>query len=292
MTKSKVTTGLALIVLSAAAVLFTGCRNTAGGKPADGAGSGGGGGVLLDTAVLTLSPDKLDIKVKAVTADGSPVTVEGCTETELPSDTETELHAQGTRVTLKGKITELHCGSNQLTALDVQGLSALEWLDCSGNQLTALNVQGLTALQGLDCSDNQLTALNVQGLTALQGLGCGGNQLTALNVQGLTALQGLGCNGNQLTALNVQGLTALQELDCSGNKLNAAAFEQLFTGLPQREESDNAKCILYTENPGVSEGNHTDFTAPSGLAEAFNTAKTVKKWKMYKVDAIGNKVEI
>ncbi len=135
-------------------------------------------------------------------------------------------------------------------------------------------------------------ALNVQGLTALQGLYCSGNQLTALNVQGLSALKGLHCGDNQLTALNVQGLTALQGLECYGNKLNAAAFKQLFTGLPQREESDNAKCILYTEKTGVSEGNHTDFTAPPDLADAFNKAKTVKKWKMYKVNASGNRVEI
>ncbi|WP_425316059.1 leucine-rich repeat domain-containing protein, partial [Treponema pedis] len=268
---SKVTTGLALIVLSAAAVLFTGCRNTAGVKPADGAGSGGGGnsgagggGVLLDTAVLTLSPDKKDITVKVITADGSAVTVEGCTETELPSGTETTLHAQG--------------------------LTALQGLDCGHNKLTALNVQGLSALKELHCRGNQLTALNVQGLSALQKLDCRYNQLTALNVQGLTALQGLDCGGNQLTALNVQGLTALQVLYCYGNKLNAAAFEQLFTGLPQREESDEAKCILYREEAG--EENHNDFSSPSGLAEAFNTARTVKKWKMYKKDASGNNLEI
>ncbi|EMB24243.1 hypothetical protein HMPREF9723_00322, partial [Treponema denticola OTK] len=170
-------------------------------------------------ASLILSPDKLDIKVKVTTADSTPVTVEGCTETELTSGTETVLHAKGTLVILKGKIKELECRYNQLTALNVQGLTALKELWCGGNQLTALNVQGLSALKELVCGDNQLTELNVQGLTALQGLGCYNNQLTALNVQGLTALQGLSCGGNQLTALNVQGLTALKELWCGGNQL-------------------------------------------------------------------------
>ncbi|UTD03961.1 hypothetical protein E4N80_07360 [Treponema denticola] len=58
---------------------------------------------------LTLSPDKLDIKVRVRTADGTPVTVEGCEETTLASSnsTYTELHAQGIVVILKGKITEL-----------------------------------------------------------------------------------------------------------------------------------------------------------------------------------------
>ena len=366
---------LALIALFG----MTACSNAA--QP----GTGTGGSTALPDAPfieggasLILSPDKLDIKVKVTTADSTPVTVEGSTETELTSgnSTYTVLHAQGRRVILKGKITELYCDNNQLTALDVQGLTALQvlscwknqltaldvqgctalkeldcdwnkltelnvqgctalkeldcdWnkltelnvqgctalkeLDCSYNQLTALNVQGLTALKELNCSDNQLTALNVQGLTALKKLNCSYNQLTALNVQGLTALQslvcdsnrltalnvqdlpalqGLVCDSNRLTALNVQGCTALKYLRCCDNRLNADAFKKLFDDLPQRADSDNAKCILYTEESGVSEGNHTDFTAPSDLADAFNNVKTVKKWKMYKRVILSKKVEI
>ena len=308
-------------------------------------------------ASLILSPDKLDIRVKAVTSDASAVAVEGCTETELTSGAETVLHATGTVVILKGKIIELYCGDfnkltalnvqglnalqrlscgynqltalnvqgctalkelwfdyNQLTALNVQGLTALKELICSGNQLTELNVQGLTALKKLYCSGNQLTELNVQGLTALQELHCTENQLTELNVQGLTALQGLHCSlnyyltaldvqgltalrwlhcyNNRLTTLNVQGCTALQTLDCWGNRLTADAFKKLFTDLPARQDSDDANCILYTELSGVTEGNHTDFTAPQDLKDAFDNAKNNKKWKMYKIDAYGFKVEL
>ena len=196
-------------------------------------------------AVLILSPDHLNIKVAANTEDGSDITVEGCTETRLASDTKTTLHARGTTVILKGKITELdvsgtyankqtltalnvqgltslqklYCYHNQLTELNVQGLTSLIRLECYYNQLTELNVQGLTSLKVLECYSNQLTELNVQGLTSLKVLECYSNQLTELNVQGLTALQKLYCSENQLTALNVQGLTALQELYCSYNQL-------------------------------------------------------------------------
>ena len=180
-------------------------------------------------ASLILSPDKLDITVEVTTADNSPITVEGCTETELTSGTETVLHAKGRRVILKGKIIKLFCYYNQLTAL---------------------------------------------------------------NVQGLTALERLNCYNNQLTALNVQGLTALNTLWCYSNKLNADAFKKLFDDLPQRADSDDAKCYLYTEETDVSEGNHTDFTAPPDLAAAFNNAKNNKKWKMYKWNGIWPGVEI
>ena len=196
-------------------------------------------------AVLILSPDHLNIKVAANTEDGSDITVEGCTETRLASDTKTTLHARGTTVILKGKITELdvsgsyenkqtltalnvqgltslqklYCYHNQLTELNVQGLTSLIRLECYYNQLTELNVQGLTSLKVLECYSNQLTELNVQGLTALQKLSCWSNQLPELNVQGLTTLQELSCWSNQLPELNVQGLTALQKLYCSYNQL-------------------------------------------------------------------------
>ena len=219
-------------------------------------GTGGGTGAPPDApfveggASLILSPDKLDITVKGTTADGTSVTVEGCTETTLISGIETVLHAKGSLVILKGKITSL------------------------------------------DCSVNRLNSLNVQGLTALQVLSCVGNRLTALNVQGLTALQTLNCFANQLTALNVQGLTALKELLCGENQLNADAFKKLFNDLPVRADSDNASCYLYTERTDDTEGNHTYFSAPPDLSDAFNNAKTVKKWKMYKVDADGYGVRI
>ena len=137
----------------------------------------------------------------------------------------------------------------------------------------------------LNCGDNQLTTLNVQGLSALVILNCGGNKLTALNVQGLTALKTLWCNKNQLTALNVQGCTALKGLGCYGNRLTAQVFTKLFTDLPVRSDyydQPYESCILYSEESDVSEGNHKDFTSPGELKTAFDNAKTVKNWKMYK----------
>ena len=88
----------------------------------------------------------------------------------------------------------------------------------------------------------------------------------------------------------VQGFTGC--LYCYNNQLNADAFKKLFDDLPARQDSDDAKCILYTERTGVTEGNHTDFTAPPDLAAAFDNAKNNKKWKMYKWNISGSWVEI
>ncbi|WP_315326335.1 leucine-rich repeat domain-containing protein [Treponema socranskii] len=212
--------------------------------PSDNNSDGTDEGVRPWTAELTLSSDTLGIKVTVTTDDGTPVTVEGCTETELKSGTATDLHANGTRVKLTGKITGLSCGSNKLTglnvqggktalkdlrcddnklaALDVHGCTALTGLSCDGNkQLTSLNVQGCTALTGLSCQNNGLSSLDVHGCTALGSLRCDENKLTSLNVQGCTVLSWLGCAGNQLETLNVEGCTALSMLSCAKNKLTS-----------------------------------------------------------------------
>ena len=182
---------------------------------------------IPEGAILTLDPNNLTIEVKAKTEDGSDIAVEGCNETTLKSNVKTKLNATGTRVVLKGKITELYCPSNKLTELNVQGLTTLQDFICSYNQLTTLDVQGLTTLKVLLCHENQLTSLGVQGCTALQRLGCYNNKLIELNVQGLTALQSLGCCSNKLTELNVQGCASLQKLECNRNQLTALNVQGL-----------------------------------------------------------------
>lgn len=204
--------------LALALALFgiTACKG-----PSDNNSGGTDEGVRSWTAELTLSSDTLGIKVTVTTDDGTPVTVEGCTETELKSGIETDLNANGTRVKLTGKITGLSCGSNKLTGLNVQGgKTALKDLRCDDNKLAALDVHGCTALTGLSCDGNkQLTSLNVQGCTALTGLSCQNNGLSSLDVHGCTALGSLRCDENKLTSLNVQGCTVLSWLGCAGNQL-------------------------------------------------------------------------
>ena len=202
-------------------------------------------------ALLTLEAGKNTVKVKAKTADGKPITVEGCTVNELANEAETTLTAKeaGTQIVLIGELIELDCrgeklGSNRpLIALDVSGCTALQKLNCQYNKITALDVQGLTELQELYCNSNTLTALDVHGLTKLQKLDCNINQLTALNAQGLTELQELICNDNQIPELNVQGLTKLQKLNCQTNQIPELNVQGL-TKLQELSCSDNQLSTL------------------------------------------------
>ena len=190
-------------------------------------------------AFLTLEAGKHTVKVKAKTADGSAIKVEGCTVTELANDTETTLTVTNPerKLALIGDIIELDCsgeettgGNRPLIALDVSGCTALQKLNCQYNQIPELDVQGLTALQELNCQYNQISELNVQGLTKLQKLYCQDNKLSTLNVSGCTALKELICINNQISELNVQGCATLKVLNCRYNKiaeLNVSGLTEL-----------------------------------------------------------------
>ena len=183
-------------------------------------------------------------------------------------------------------LKKLNCSENQLTSLNVHGLNNLKKLNCSKNQLTSLNVQGLNNLEELYCYRNQLTSLNVQGLNNLKNLYCSDNQLISLDVQGLNNLESLDCYKNQLTSLNVQGLNNLKNLYFGLNKLTKEVFRKLFDDLPARTAGDNARCILYAEITGITEGNYTGFTM-----EELKVIKD-KNWNTYKVNSSGYLEEI
>ncbi|UTC58957.1 leucine-rich repeat domain-containing protein [Treponema sp. OMZ 305] len=188
-------------------------------------------------ALLTLEAGKNTVKVKAKTADGSAIKVEGCNVNELANDTETTLTVTNSerKLALIGDIIELDCsgeefGNRPLASLDVSGCTALQKLNCQYNQIPELDVQGLTKLQKLNCQYNQIPELDVQGLTKLQKLYCQDNNLSTLNVSGCTALKELICINNQISELNVQGCATLKVLNCRYNKiaeLNVSGLTEL-----------------------------------------------------------------
>lgn len=80
-------------------------------------------------------------------------------------------------------LRDIRCLDNELTSLNVSGLSALIKLECMHNKLTNLDVKSNTALKYLDCSYNQLTSLNVNSNQALIRLSCESNQITTLDMR-------------------------------------------------------------------------------------------------------------
>ena len=204
----KTTRGAALITAATLtlALMFLGCKQPETPEPP---------APPVRYVVLTIGT-KNTIQVKAKTAGGSDIAVEGCHQKTLKNGQKTALTATGQKVILKGNITELDCEDNQLTAIDVKGCPALKVLVCPLNKLTELNVQGLTALREVDARKNEITKLNVKGCTALWSLDVDTNKLTELDVKGCTSLAKLYCGHNNFTNFDLKSYN-VKTLSCGGN---------------------------------------------------------------------------
>ena len=178
-------------------------------------------------------------------------------------------------VTIYGKVTELDCSFNHLTALDVSKNSALTNLECNHNQLKALDVSKNSALKWLNCTGNQLTNLNLSKNTNLSVLVCSINHLTELNVSKNSALKWLHCNDNQLTELNVSKNTKLEYLYCYNNNIYDSKMDALVNSLPDRTAS--TKGSFYVIKTGYGEEGNTCNPAQVYIA-------TNKNWKVLNSD--------
>ena len=149
-------------------------------------------GRILNLGTLSLTGfEKAVIKqiyagLEGGTASDGTVTLSDADLTALAAMTELDLPSGG--VTSLGGIgyctglTTLKCTNNQLTELNLNGLTQLTVLRCNMNQLTTLDVSQLTNLTELWCFDNKLTELDITRLTNLYRIYCGrqkdGRQLT------------------------------------------------------------------------------------------------------------------
>ncbi len=110
------------------------------------------------------------------------------TELDLPSGGVTSLGGIGYCTGL----TTLKCVNNQLTELNLNGLTQLTTLRCNANQLTTLDVSQLTLLRELWCQNNKLTKLDItrlSNLTTDYGLLCGEQKDSRQLTLTLTAAQ-------------------------------------------------------------------------------------------------------
>ena len=177
---------------------------------------------LLAEGVITMTTSKaVGEEIELIIKANGNVVIEGVKELPLLGEYSKSYTLTSQTVTIRGDVTTLYCGGNQLTSLDLSSCTSLTELACDSNQLTSLDVSGCTALTTLECYRNQLTSLDVSKNTALTKLSCRWNQLTSLDVSKNIALTTLECRDNQLTSLDVSGCTSLTKLSCGGNRLTS-----------------------------------------------------------------------
>ncbi|MFH2143027.1 MAG: hypothetical protein ABIJ97_11425, partial [Bacteroidota bacterium] len=114
-------------------------------------------------------------------------------------------------------ITDLRCGANQLTSIDISSNTALTFLQCSGNLISSIDVSNNINLSVLQCGSNQLSFLDVNNNTNLNELVCNYNLLSSLDLSNNLLLTFLNCQVNQIDTLDISNNTALTYFDCSLN---------------------------------------------------------------------------
>lgn len=136
-------------------------------------------------------------------------------------------------------LRQLEANNNNLTSINLNSNTALEFLDLNNNNLTSLNISNTqvshlniinnnltsivvnqTTIVNINCSDNtNLIALDLSSTTILNILNCDNGNLSTLDISS-NDLNTLSCRNNQLTQLNVPS-TSLRTLNCENNNLNA-----------------------------------------------------------------------
>ena len=197
--------------------------------------------LLLSLLMLFVSVGLMqgaEIKVTSTGKDAVTVTVKGGIITSVGNDDNVTLNSNKTVVTIakaytsevyiktQATVTEVSF-SGEMTALDINGGSALTTINFGSSKVGTLKVTG-QKIAALNCSNLGLTKLifdtTTYPLAQLVKIDVSGNALEnggINNLVGLANLQELNLSGNKYSGdLNLSGLNALTTLDVSDNELS------------------------------------------------------------------------
>ena len=94
-------------------------------------------------------------------------------------------------------ITSIDCSNLNISTLEgIKAFTNLSNLTCGFNRLTSLDLSNMVKLSVVNCHDNRLTSINVTGCISLTWLYCPGNRLSTLDVSGSPGLTFLDCTEN------------------------------------------------------------------------------------------------
>ncbi len=111
----------------------------------------------------------------------------------------------------------LDAGWNNLTGLDLNGLTNLRILDCSGNNIDSLDLKPSSKLEELFCSENTIKQLDLHHTPYLKKLWCFENELTELDLRYTPSLDDVNCARNRLNKIHTHAdrprITSLWDVD-------------------------------------------------------------------------------
>ena len=125
-------------------------------------------------------------------------------------------------------LSELNCGNNKLSSLNLNGNAVLKELSCFNNQITSLDPGSNPNLSELVCYNNLLTNLDVSANPVLLKLNCSNNRITSLDLSSNTSINYINCSNNDLNSLNLK----------NGNNVKMTGGNYYDTGIDCRNNPD------------------------------------------------------
>jgi hypothetical protein len=135
-------------------------------------------------------------------------------------------------------LTWLNLNRNNLTSIDLSGLTKLEYLYLLDNNISSIDVTGLTNLKTLVVAHNPITTLDTSKNTKLEKLYTCHTKISSYSLSNNTALTSLYVNGTALKSLDItklSNLTRINVRDTGLKTLNTSAQKSGFVaayGLP------------------------------------------------------------
>lgn len=106
--------------------------------------------------------------------------------------------------------------NNQLSFIDLTGLTELIEIDINWNKLQSIDVSDKPKLKKVYLWDNHLTDFKANGSLELKDLKLNRNFIEEIDLRPFVKLVSIDLNDNPLRKIDVTGLTALETLYCEG----------------------------------------------------------------------------
>ena len=119
-------------------------------------------------------------------------------------------------VTGMSTLKELHCSDNNLDVLDLTGLVNIEYLSCKNSTISSVILDDNINLKNINLSETAITALDLTGYVNLENLNVYHSQLTQLNLENCVSLIELYCNSTPIQNLDISPCVSLELIECGG----------------------------------------------------------------------------
>ena len=131
-------------------------------------------------------------------------------------------------VTGMSTLKELHCSDNSLTVLDLTGLINIEYLSCKNSTISSVILDDNINLKNINLSETAITTLDLTGYVNLENLNVYHSQLTQLNLENCVSLIELYCNSTPIQNLDISPCVSLEWIECGGT--DATPLESVTIG--------------------------------------------------------------